>query len=53
MRTETDSLGPVQVPDEALWGAQTQRAVENFPDQRIAPTRRLYCRQRPGQAGCR
>ena len=31
MRIETDSLGPVQVPDEALWGAQTQRAVENFP----------------------
>jgi aspartate ammonia-lyase len=30
MRTEIDSLGPVQVPDEALWGAQTQRAVENF-----------------------
>ena len=31
MRTERDSLGPVQVPDGALWGAQTQRAVENFP----------------------
>lgn len=30
MRTETDSLGPVQVPDDALWGAQTQRAVDNF-----------------------
>ena len=30
-RTETDSLGPVQVPAEAYWGAQTQRAVENFP----------------------
>jgi fumarate hydratase class II len=30
VRTETDSLGPVQVPDEALWGAQAQRAVENF-----------------------
>jgi len=30
MRTEIDSLGPVQVPDDALWGAQTQRAVENF-----------------------
>jgi len=30
MRTERDSLGPVLVPDEALWGAQTQRAVENF-----------------------
>jgi len=30
-RTETDSLGPVQVPAEAYWGAQTQRAVQNFP----------------------
>ena len=30
-RTEHDSLGPVQVPAEALWGAQTQRAVDNFP----------------------
>jgi fumarate hydratase class II len=29
-RTERDSLGPVQVADEALWGAQTQRAIENF-----------------------
>lgn len=30
MRTESDSLGPVSVPAEALWGAQTQRAIENF-----------------------
>ncbi|MBK1850669.1 class II fumarate hydratase [Marinobacter sp. 1-4A] len=30
-RTETDSLGDVQVPAGALWGAQTQRAVDNFP----------------------
>src|SRR5689334_16560674 len=30
-RTETDSLGPVQVPSDAFFGAQTQRAVENFP----------------------
>ncbi|MEP0000378.1 class II fumarate hydratase [Marinobacter sp.] len=30
-RTEKDSLGEVRVPEEALWGAQTQRAVENFP----------------------
>lgn len=30
-RTEKDSLGEVQVPVDALWGAQTQRAVENFP----------------------
>jgi fumarate hydratase, class II len=30
-RTESDSLGEMQVPADALYGAQTQRAVENFP----------------------
>ena len=30
-RTEHDSMGEVKVPREALWRAQTQRAVENFP----------------------
>ncbi len=30
-RTEHDSMGEVQVPATALWRAQTQRAVENFP----------------------
>ncbi|HEX7380878.1 MAG TPA: class II fumarate hydratase [Nevskiaceae bacterium] len=30
-RTERDSMGELQVPAEALWGAQTQRAVDNFP----------------------
>jgi fumarate hydratase class II len=30
-RTEHDSMGEVQVPAKALWRAQTQRAVENFP----------------------
>ncbi len=30
-RTEHDSMGELQVPAAALWGAQTQRAVENFP----------------------
>jgi fumarate hydratase class II len=30
-RTERDSLGEIQVPTDAYWGAQTQRAVENFP----------------------
>lgn len=29
-RTEKDSLGEVQVPADVLWGAQTQRAVNNF-----------------------
>jgi aspartate ammonia-lyase len=31
MRIEKDTLGEVQVPDDALYGAQTQRAVENYP----------------------
>jgi fumarate hydratase class II len=30
-RIERDSLGEMRVPAEALWGASTQRAVENFP----------------------
>src|SRR5580692_10541118 len=30
-RTERDSMGELQVPADALWGAQTQRAVQNFP----------------------
>ena len=31
MRNEKDSMGDMQVPDDAYYGAQTQRAVENFP----------------------
>jgi fumarate hydratase class II len=30
-RTEHDSMGEIRVPASAAWGAQTQRAVENFP----------------------
>jgi fumarate hydratase class II len=30
-RVEHDTMGEVRVPASALWGAQTQRAVENFP----------------------
>jgi len=30
-RTERDSMGELNVPADALWGAQTQRAVNNFP----------------------
>jgi fumarate hydratase class II len=29
-RTEQDSFGPIEVPAERLWGAQTQRSLENF-----------------------
>ncbi len=35
MRIERDSMGEVQVPDDALYGASTQRAVENFPISRL------------------
>src|SRR5947207_6059209 len=30
-RVERDSMGEIKVPAEALWGAHTQRAVQNFP----------------------
>ena len=30
-RIERDSMGELQVPEQALYGAQTQRAVDNFP----------------------
>jgi fumarate hydratase class II len=37
-RLERDSMGEVRVPIDALYGAQTQRAVENFPfDARFQP----------------
>jgi fumarate hydratase class II len=38
-RTEKDSLGIVQVPADALYGAQTQRAVLNFPISGLKPYR--------------
>src|SRR6187402_1040357 len=31
VRIEHDTMGEVRVPSDARWGAQTQRAVENFP----------------------
>jgi fumarate hydratase class II len=40
-RTESDSLGEMQVPADAYWGAQTQRAVENFPISGISFGRRF------------
>ncbi|MFN3674827.1 MAG: class II fumarate hydratase [Sphingomonas pseudosanguinis] len=30
-RTEIDSIGPIEVPADAYWGAQTERSLENFP----------------------
>jgi fumarate hydratase class II len=42
-RTDKDSLGLVYVPEDKLWGAQTQRSIENFPIgvSRFVFTRRL------------
>ena len=40
-RTEEDSLGEMQVPADAYWGAQTQRAVENFPISGVPMSRRF------------
>lgn len=37
MRTEKDSLGTLELPDDALYGIQTQRAIENFPISGIGP----------------
>ena len=38
IRTESDSIGPIDVPALAYWGAQTQRSIENFP---FGPTERM------------
>jgi len=41
MRIERDSMGEMQVPDDAYYGASTQRAVENFPISDLRFGRRL------------
>ena len=41
MRTERDSMGEVQVPSDAYYGASTQRAVDNFPISDLRFTRRF------------
>ncbi len=41
LRVETDSLGEVQVPADAYYGAQTQRAVDNFPISSVRFPRRF------------
>jgi len=40
-RTESDSMGELEVPADALWGAQTQRAVDNFPISGISMPRQF------------
>ena len=31
-RTERDTFGPIEVPADKLWGAQTQRSLQNFSE---------------------
>ena len=56
-RVERDTMGEVRVPAGALWRAQTQRAVENFPISgrglEPAPHRRARADQGRGRAGQR
>ncbi|MBA3730482.1 MAG: class II fumarate hydratase, partial [Sphingomonas sp.] len=37
-RTETDSFGPIEVPADSYWGAQTERSIGNFP---FGPSERM------------
>ena len=48
-RIEKDSMGEVKVPQQAYYGAQTQRAIENFPvsHESAAFPARVYPRSRP------
>ena len=50
-RIEHDSLGDVQVPADALYAAQTQRAVENFPISDLRFPRTFHSRSGHDQGG--
>ena len=54
-RTETDSLGEIEVPADAYWGAQTQRSIENFPfpRQERMPIRLIHALAAVKQAAAR
>ena len=44
-RTETDSMGAIEVPNEHYWGAQTQRSLHHFnigPDRMARPVIRAF-----------
>src|SRR5699024_12554611 len=49
-RTETDSIGSLEIPDTAYWGVHTARANENFPIAR-RQIGRASCREGEGDAG--
>ena len=50
-RVEKDSFGPIEVPAERLWGAQTQRSLEQLPHLRRAHAARPRPRPRPREEG--
>ncbi|MEO9468490.1 class II fumarate hydratase [Parasphingorhabdus sp.] len=54
-RTETDSIGDIEVPEDAYWGAQTQRSIENFPfpRQERMPIRLIHALATVKQAAAR
>ena len=43
VRIETDTMGEVEVPAEALYGAQTQRSLENFSELVVKRCRSRWC----------
>ena len=51
-RIEKDSMGELQVPAEALYGAQTQRAVDNFPISGLTMPREFICALGEIKAAC-
>ena len=51
IRIEHDSMGELRVPADALWGAQTQRAVQNFPISGQPMPRGFIRALGPGQGG--
>jgi fumarate hydratase class II len=54
-RTETDSFGPIEVPGDCYWGAQTQRSLGNFPfgERERMPIRLVHAQAVVKQAAAR
>ncbi len=54
-RTETDSFGPIEVPGDSYWGAQTQRSLGNFPfgERERMPIRLVHAQAIVKQAAAR
>ncbi|WP_338502406.1 class II fumarate hydratase [Sphingomonas kaistensis] len=54
-RTETDSFGPIEVPADCYWGAQTQRSLGNFPfgEREQMPIRLVHAQAIVKQAAAR